>query len=91
MPCFLLVAVILGAACVVLFSSLDVLLSVSSINTLFIFALVAVAMLVRRYYYSWPSWCWWSRRPSLVENRPLVAGRKPPLVAGCQAGLTMRD
>uniref|UniRef100_A0A0A9G426 Cationic amino acid transporter C-terminal domain-containing protein n=2 Tax=Arundo donax TaxID=35708 RepID=A0A0A9G426_ARUDO len=49
-PIYATVAVTLGAACVALFSSLDVLASVSSISTLFIFALVAVALLVRRYY-----------------------------------------
>jgi amino acid transporter len=49
-PVYATVAVTLGAACVALFSSLDVLASVSSISTLFIFALVAVALLVRRYY-----------------------------------------
>uniref|UniRef100_A0A0D9WQZ7 Cationic amino acid transporter C-terminal domain-containing protein n=1 Tax=Leersia perrieri TaxID=77586 RepID=A0A0D9WQZ7_9ORYZ len=51
-PIYATVAVTLGAACVALFSSLDVLASVSSISTLFIFALVAVALLVRRYYVS---------------------------------------
>ncbi|KAF8746362.1 hypothetical protein HU200_013379 [Digitaria exilis] len=49
-PIYATIAVTLGAACVALFSSLDVLASVSSISTLFIFALVAVALLVRRYY-----------------------------------------
>ncbi|VAH51071.1 unnamed protein product [Triticum turgidum subsp. durum] len=49
-PVYATMAVTLGAACVALFSSLDVLASVSSISTLFIFALVAVALLVRRYY-----------------------------------------
>lgn len=49
-PIYATVAVTLGAACVALFSSLDVLASVSSISTLFIFALVAVALLVRRYH-----------------------------------------
>ncbi|CAN6207557.1 unnamed protein product [Urochloa humidicola] len=49
-PVYATAAVTLGAACVALFSSLDVLASVSSISTLFIFALVAVALLVRRYY-----------------------------------------
>ncbi|KAF8408877.1 hypothetical protein HHK36_004946 [Tetracentron sinense] len=44
----LLVTII--AACVSLFSSLDVLASVSSLSTLFIFMLMAVALLVRRYY-----------------------------------------
>ncbi|CAD6339288.1 unnamed protein product [Miscanthus lutarioriparius] len=49
-PIYATIAVTLGAACVALFSSLDVLASVSSISTLFIFALVAVELLVRRYY-----------------------------------------
>ncbi|KQK18147.1 cationic amino acid transporter 8, vacuolar [Brachypodium distachyon] len=49
-PVYATMAVTLGAACVAFFSSLDVLASVSSISTLFIFALVAVALLVRRYY-----------------------------------------
>ncbi|XP_042477787.1 cationic amino acid transporter 5-like [Macadamia integrifolia] len=40
----------LTSACVALFSSLDVLSSVSSLSTLFIFMLMAVALLVRRYY-----------------------------------------
>nr|CAD1843247.1 unnamed protein product [Ananas comosus var. bracteatus] len=38
------------SACVAFFSSLDVLASVSSISTLFIFMLLALALLVRRYY-----------------------------------------
>lgn len=38
------------SACIALFSSLDVLASVSSISTLFIFMLMATALLVRRYY-----------------------------------------
>ncbi|MCL7038852.1 hypothetical protein MKW94_025543 [Papaver nudicaule] len=38
------------SACVALFSSLDVLSSVSSLSTLFIFMLMAIALLVRRYY-----------------------------------------
>ncbi|OVA06727.1 Amino acid/polyamine transporter I [Macleaya cordata] len=42
--------VTLTAACVGFFSSLDVLSSVSSLSTLFIFMLVAIALLVRRYY-----------------------------------------
>jgi APA family basic amino acid/polyamine antiporter/cationic amino acid transporter 4 len=49
-PIYATAAITLGAACVALFSSLDVLASVSSISTLFIFALVAIALLVRRYY-----------------------------------------
>uniref|UniRef100_A0A1D1Y5E5 Cationic amino acid transporter 5 n=1 Tax=Anthurium amnicola TaxID=1678845 RepID=A0A1D1Y5E5_9ARAE len=39
-----------ASACIALFSSLDVLATVSSISTLFVFMLVAVALLVRRYY-----------------------------------------
>lgn len=42
--------VTLASAAIALFSSLDVLASVSSISTLFIFMLMAVALLVRRYY-----------------------------------------
>ncbi|OVA06726.1 Amino acid/polyamine transporter I [Macleaya cordata] len=42
--------VTLTAACVGFFSSLDVLSSVSSLSTLFIFMLMAVALLVRQYY-----------------------------------------
>ncbi|KAJ4982433.1 hypothetical protein NE237_033270 [Protea cynaroides] len=42
--------VTLTSACVALFSSLDVLSSVSSLSTLFIFMLMAIALLVRRYY-----------------------------------------
>ncbi|XP_010279631.1 PREDICTED: cationic amino acid transporter 8, vacuolar-like [Nelumbo nucifera] len=44
----LLVTII--SACVAFFSSLDVLSSVSSLSTLFIFMLMAVALMVRRYY-----------------------------------------
>ncbi|CAA6661370.1 unnamed protein product [Spirodela intermedia] len=39
-----------AAACIALFSSLDVLATVSSISTLFIFMLTAVSLLIRRYY-----------------------------------------
>ncbi|PKU86167.1 Cationic amino acid transporter 5 [Dendrobium catenatum] len=42
--------VTLSSAIIAFFSSLDVLASVSSISTLFIFMLMAVALLVRRYY-----------------------------------------
>ncbi|KAF6142850.1 hypothetical protein GIB67_002714 [Kingdonia uniflora] len=42
--------VTITSACVAFFSSLDVLSSVSSFSTLFIFMLMAVALLVRRYY-----------------------------------------
>lgn len=44
--------VTLSSAIVAFFSSLDVLATVSSISTLFIFMLMAVALLVRRYYLS---------------------------------------
>lgn len=39
-----------AAACIALFSSLDVLATVSSISTLFIFMLTALSLLIRRYY-----------------------------------------
>ncbi|KAI3924621.1 hypothetical protein MKW92_044224 [Papaver armeniacum] len=44
------ILVTICSACVALFSSLDVLSSVSSLSTLFIFVLMAVALIVRRYY-----------------------------------------
>ncbi|KAI9122727.1 hypothetical protein K1719_006567 [Acacia pycnantha] len=40
----------ISAACIAFFSSLDVLASLLSISTLFIFMMMAVALLVRRYY-----------------------------------------
>ncbi|XP_028755359.1 cationic amino acid transporter 5-like [Neltuma alba] len=40
----------ISAACIAFFSSLDVLSSLLSISTLFIFTMMAVALLVRRYY-----------------------------------------
>lgn len=40
----------ISSACIAFFSSLDVLSSLLSISTLFIFMMVAVALLVRRYY-----------------------------------------
>ncbi|KAG6487277.1 cationic amino acid transporter 5-like [Zingiber officinale] len=49
-PVYATILVTLSSAIIALFSSLDVLASVSSISTLFIFALVALALLVRRYY-----------------------------------------
>ncbi|MQM21640.1 hypothetical protein Taro_054682, partial [Colocasia esculenta] len=39
-----------ASACIALFSSLDVLATVSSVSTLFIFMLMVVALLVRSYY-----------------------------------------
>lgn len=49
-PVYATMVVTLTSAVIALFSSLDVLASVSSISTLFIFMLMAVALLVRRYY-----------------------------------------
>lgn len=49
-PVYATLLVTLSSAVIAFFSSLDVLASVSSISTLFIFALVALALLVRRYY-----------------------------------------
>ncbi|KAK9267766.1 hypothetical protein L1049_010200 [Liquidambar formosana] len=40
----------IASACIALFSSLDVLASLLSVSTLFIFMMMAVALLVRRYY-----------------------------------------
>ncbi|QHO00176.1 Cationic amino acid transporter [Arachis hypogaea] len=40
----------ISSACIAFFSSLDVLSSLLSISTLFIFMMMAVALLVRRYY-----------------------------------------
>ncbi|KAF5184721.1 Cationic amino acid transporter like [Thalictrum thalictroides] len=42
--------VTLTSACIAFFTGLDVLSSVSSLSTLFVFMLMAVALLVRRYY-----------------------------------------
>ncbi|KAJ6801182.1 putative cationic amino acid transporter 8, vacuolar [Iris pallida] len=49
-PIYATLLVTVSSAVVAFFSSLDVLASVSSISTLFIFMLMAVALLVRRYY-----------------------------------------
>ncbi|KAI3892102.1 hypothetical protein MKX03_025268 [Papaver bracteatum] len=49
-PIYATLLVTITAASVSMFSSLEVLSSVSSLSTLFIFMLVAVALLVRRYY-----------------------------------------
>ncbi|WOL08243.1 hypothetical protein Cni_G16994 [Canna indica] len=49
-PVYATLLVTMSSAAIAFFSSLDVLASVSSISTLFIFALVALALLVRRYY-----------------------------------------
>ncbi|KAI3518830.1 hypothetical protein L1887_07661 [Cichorium endivia] len=42
--------VTISSACIALFSSLDVLASLLSISTLFVFMMMAVAIIVRRYY-----------------------------------------
>lgn len=49
-PIYATLLVTVLSAIIAFFSSLDVLASVSSISTLFIFMLMAVALLVRRYY-----------------------------------------
>ncbi|XP_058092646.1 cationic amino acid transporter 5-like [Magnolia sinica] len=49
-PIYATLLVTICSACIAFFSSLDVLATVSSISTLFIFMLMAVALLVRRYY-----------------------------------------
>ncbi|KAK1325762.1 Cationic amino acid transporter 8, vacuolar [Acorus calamus] len=49
-PVYATMVVTFASACLGFFSSLDVLASVLSISTLFIFMLVAIALLVRRYY-----------------------------------------
>ncbi|PRQ30131.1 putative amino acid/polyamine transporter I [Rosa chinensis] len=42
--------IVVSSSCIAFFSSLDVLTSLLSVSTLFIFTLMAVALLVRRYY-----------------------------------------
>lgn len=49
-PINAMLLVTLTSACIAFFTSLDVLSSVSSLSTLFIFMLMAVALIVRRYY-----------------------------------------
>ncbi|KAK1276557.1 Cationic amino acid transporter 5 [Acorus gramineus] len=51
-PIYANLLIILSSACIAFFSSLDVLSSLLSISTLFIFAMMASALLVRRYYVS---------------------------------------
>ncbi|KAL5731765.1 DNA-binding transcription factor cat8 [Ranunculus cassubicifolius] len=49
-PINAMLLVTLPSACLAFFTSLDVLSSVSSLSTLFIFMLMAIALIVRRYY-----------------------------------------
>lgn len=49
-PIYATLLITLSSACIALFSSLDVLASLLSISTLFIFMMLATALLVRRYY-----------------------------------------
>lgn len=51
-PIYATVLITFFAACIALFSSLDVLSSLLSVSTLFIFMMMATALLVRRYYMS---------------------------------------
>ncbi|KAD7478266.1 hypothetical protein R6Q59_007714 [Mikania micrantha] len=44
--------VTISSACIALFSSLDILASLLSVSTLFVFMMMAVALIVRRYYVS---------------------------------------
>ncbi|OAY84369.1 Cationic amino acid transporter 5 [Ananas comosus] len=49
-PIYATLLITVASACIALFSSLDVLASLLSISTLFIFMMMATALLVRRYY-----------------------------------------
>lgn len=49
-PIYATLLITICSACIALFSSLDVLASLLSISTLFIFMMMATALLVRRYY-----------------------------------------
>ncbi|XP_020251334.1 cationic amino acid transporter 5 isoform X2 [Asparagus officinalis] len=49
-PVYATLLITICSACIALFSSLDVLASLLSISTLFIFMMMATALLVRRYY-----------------------------------------
>ncbi|GFQ00842.1 cationic amino acid transporter 5 [Phtheirospermum japonicum] len=49
-PIYATLLVTIPSACIAFFSSLDVLASLLSVSTLFIFMMMAVALLVRRYY-----------------------------------------
>ncbi|XP_068665317.1 cationic amino acid transporter 5-like [Aristolochia californica] len=51
-PIYATLLITIGSACIAFFSSLDVLASLVSVSTLFIFMMMAVALLVRRYYVS---------------------------------------
>jgi amino acid transporter len=49
-PIYATILLTIASACIALFSSLDVLASLLSISTLFIFMMMATALIVRRYY-----------------------------------------
>ncbi|KAL7131361.1 hypothetical protein ABFS83_13G192200 [Erythranthe nasuta] len=49
-PIYATILIAIPSACIAFFSSLDVLASLLSVSTLFIFTMMAVALLVRRYY-----------------------------------------
>ncbi|PIN17253.1 Amino acid transporter [Handroanthus impetiginosus] len=49
-PIYATLLITISSACIAFFSSLDVLSSLLSVSTLFIFMMMAVALLVRRYY-----------------------------------------
>lgn len=49
-PIYATLLITIPSACIAFFSSLDVLASLLSVSTLFIFMMMAVALLVRRYY-----------------------------------------
>lgn len=49
-PIYATLLITISSACIAFFSSLDVLASLLSVSTLFIFMMMAVALLVRRYY-----------------------------------------
>ncbi|KAK4440382.1 Cationic amino acid transporter 5 [Sesamum alatum] len=49
-PIYATLLITISSACIAFFSSLDVLTSLLSVSTLFIFMMMAVALLVRRYY-----------------------------------------
>ncbi|XP_073000051.1 cationic amino acid transporter 5 [Typha latifolia] len=49
-PIYATLLITISSACIALFSSLDVLASLLSVSTLFIFMMMATALLVRRYY-----------------------------------------
>ncbi|KAJ7961602.1 Cationic amino acid transporter like [Quillaja saponaria] len=49
-PIYATIFLTIGSGCIAFFSSLDILASLLSVSTLFVFMMMAVALLVRRYY-----------------------------------------